>query len=126
MTPKVQVQFARRLSWPKRNILLDHVREGKMPMPYGHAESHRLAQVKWLLMKGLLQRVGGVTALTDDGRQVVVAVLDDYAEVLQRFPLPAAAVDRRRREELGVENPAAVPRGQTPHEGTHTGDNPTL
>jgi hypothetical protein len=88
MTTKFQA-FARRLSWTKRIILLDHVAATKstLRIPFGAAESHRLQAAKWLIMKGLLIRETNRTILSDDGRQVVSAILADCADILSRFGL---------------------------------------
>ena len=89
MSPENHKRFGRCLSWPKRNILMDHVPVVSLPFPYGGPDRHRLQQVKWLMMKGLLERRGVVTLLTADGHAVVREILADYADSLSRLASPS-------------------------------------
>lgn len=103
--------FARRLSWPKRQILLDHVAATKstLRLPFGAAESQRLQAAKWLIMKGLLERRANGTVLSDDGRQVVSAILADCADILARFGLETVGF---QQSETRVPKPAIAEMSQ--------------
>jgi hypothetical protein len=99
MNPKTATKFARRMSWPKRNILFDHLLALSLPMPYGAAQCGRLKQTKWLILMGLLARGGERTTLTDDGRRVVRVILADCDDVLSRFGMASTTMTRPIRGE---------------------------